>query len=294
MKLYIPVERDILWLVGSSNDLYCLFCVSPSLKPYYPWEIVWESEITISQTQFKSQCNSISISNNNNNNILINLSELLLKCLKCVLMKENLPTFNPSKDSKCNEMIEWIGMINYESISFSISSISSLNSEINIIKEMMNKEYDLFLEDKDMFESNMVYYYKRLHEKQRSNKDEEIMNKLELMNNKLERIDNNIMKLTEGLSKGFVDIRNEMMKLNNVERLKEIKDLWMERVNQLENSLKLSTCDEKRLCVIMKNLEKGLLMKMNGLNGEIKNEMIKELKLIQNKLENIELNYNLT
>ena len=206
-------------------------------------------------------------------------------------MEEDLPRLYPVVDCVCKEEIEWIGLINYESI----LSISLSPSQNTFESEMVRREHNYFESDKDIFGSSVVYYGKSLHQKQRSQNItiEEIEKVVEKQINpvfeELKRIRNDL----SGLSKGFGDIRDEMMKLNNEEGLKKVKEEWLNRMTRLEGLIKSSNCDEKKLSQEMRNLERSLLLKIEDLNMGNKFESIETLmiaELVKVKEELIEAN----
>jgi hypothetical protein len=132
-------EPKVLWLAAGTGTgtgerlTSCrLFAVSPSVSPCLPWEIVWETEITLPSPPSPSPSAA-------------SLSELYLASLTCLFPNQRLPP-PPSPSASPSEVVtplRWIGVVPCPA-----------EESVVAVREM---ESHCFASERDMFGTVVLY-----------------------------------------------------------------------------------------------------------------------------------------
>ena len=150
------VVGKVLWVIVRIEINLYLIAVSPSMIANLPWELVFESKLSISCSLI-TNTNSTSNLNSNLNlgedGIENNpLSKLLVKSLKCLL------NFSSNHVENSFEIIGLLSQSEFQ--------LNSNSNEGIVIEKMKEKEDELFVVDRDIFGEN-VYVSERMLQQQR-------------------------------------------------------------------------------------------------------------------------------
>jgi len=270
-------SSNILWLIGRStssntNNRCYFYALSPSVSPCVDWQIVSSSVIEIKMSR--------STSSKVNVNVIVgsekrNDDELLMRCLNHLL----------PDDSRPKDINVWESFI-------SLSDDSLVIDKDVLLKEMTRKECNLFIPDRNLFGVEVYYWCDLLktqrgggseeqlklimlmmtknHEESKlllTQNHEELKSNQEIMIGQLNRVEGILAQLTEQLSGVLNDIRDELMKTQlNGDELKELKNLWVTRMDGLESVIQSSSGQiDAKITKELKGLELKLVRKIHDL-----------------------------
>jgi GTPase SAR1 family protein len=277
----LGLERSpiVLWLVGrcdlppstptSSSSEYLLYAVSPNVNPSLPWMFILDSVIHLSVPHCDEEANSH--------------WDLDFQCLVIECLNHLIPS------------ITWPSNVTH----WSLFLPHAMEKE-ELFKLILEKEKNLFDSHIDFFgiefllwkpllmeQRNPVALMKRVEEMMevlRSNQ-EELKSSQQAIVSQLNRVEASVTHLSDQLTNVFLDIQEEFRRWNE-EGLREIREVWGTRVDNLERLLLRSSKDD--LEVLIKRELKGLelqldekLTDMESMNAE---RLMIEFRSLSNEL----------
>jgi GTPase SAR1 family protein len=247
----------ILWLVGkcSSTSTLHMFGVSPSVRPGWPWEVVWESEV------------SFPASATGPSEVPCALSELLLKCLALLLPNNRLPTRLGGLVS--NSALDWIGLVDCGSYQQLIAS----------------QESRWFVQDRDFF-GVCVEYSRDFLMRQRGQASADEMRAImreevqgavgdvvvvldAIVSSHVAPLREDLRGLQnsmEGLTRGLKEVRGSLLGSGDEAGWVQLQELWANRMTGLEALVLSTSCDEASIVKEMKKMEAALTAKLIDLD----------------------------